>query len=59
LEALDGLISVFGADRVSVRLSPTGRTNGMYDSNPLETLKYLFSEFEKRNLSFVELRRSG
>lgn len=31
----------------------------MYDSNPIGTLKYLFSEFEKRKIAFVELRRSS
>lgn len=35
LEVIDALAEVFGYDRVAVRLSPTGRYNGMYDSNPL------------------------
>lgn len=38
LEVMDALISVFGSDRVGIRLSPTGRTNYMYDSNPLALL---------------------
>ncbi|EAR89966.1 FAD/FMN-binding family oxidoreductase (macronuclear) [Tetrahymena thermophila SB210] len=59
LEIIDELISVFGNGRVSIRFSPVGRYNQMYDSNPLDLMKHLFIELEKRNLSFVELRRFG
>jgi len=59
LEVIDALISVFGSGRISVRLSPTGRINDMYDSNPLELMKYLLGELSKRNLSFVEIKRFG
>ena len=31
----------------------------MYDSNPLELMKYLFSELEKRDIAFIELKRHG
>ena len=57
LEVIDALSSVFGSQRVAVRLSPTGRVNGMYESNPLESTKYLLGELSKRNLAFVELKR--
>ena len=40
-----------------MRLSPTGRVNGMYESNPLESTKYLLGELSNRNLAFVELKR--
>ncbi|EAR89566.2 FAD/FMN-binding family oxidoreductase (macronuclear) [Tetrahymena thermophila SB210] len=56
-EALDALISVFGADKVGIKLSPTGRYNDMYDSNPLESLKYVLKELEKRKIAFVEVKR--
>ncbi|KAL4437734.1 hypothetical protein ABPG74_012409 [Tetrahymena malaccensis] len=59
LEIIDVLISVFGSGRVSIRFSPVGRYNQMYDSDPLALMKYIFIELEKRNLSFVELRRFG
>lgn len=39
LEALDALIGVFGADKVGIKISPTGRYNDMYDSNALELTK--------------------
>ena len=57
LEVIDALISVFGAGRVSVRFSPTGRTNDMYDSNALGLVTYLLSELDKRNIAFVEFKR--
>ena len=56
---MDVLINVFGSGRVSVRFSPTGRYNDMYDSNPLELMRYILGELSKRNLAFVELKRQG
>ena len=56
---MDVLINVFGSGRVSVRFSPTGRANDMYDSNPLELMRYILGELSKRNLAFVELKRQG
>jgi len=40
-----------------VRFSPTGRVKDMYDSNPLELMKYILGELSNRNLAFVELKR--
>lgn len=54
---MDAVIEVFGADKVAIRLSPTGRYNESYDSNPLELMKYLLKEIEKRNIAFVEFKR--
>lgn len=49
-EVIDALISVFGANRTSVRLSPTGRFGDMYDSNPLELMKYVLKELSAKKL---------
>lgn len=59
LEALDVLIGVYGADKVGIKLSPTGRYNDMYDSNPLELYKHLLKEIEKKKIAFVEFKRHG
>ncbi|EAR89565.1 FAD/FMN-binding family oxidoreductase (macronuclear) [Tetrahymena thermophila SB210] len=59
LECLDALISVFGADKVGIKLSPTGRYNDMYDSNPKELMKYVLAELEKKKIAFVEVKRHG
>lgn len=44
---------------MAIRLSPTGRYDDMYDSNPLELMKYVLKELEKLNLAFVEIKRHG
>ena len=59
IEVLKALIDVFGSDRVGVRFSPTGRVSDMYDSNPLELMRYLLGELNELNLAFVELKRHG
>lgn len=58
-EIIDVLASVYGYDRVCVRISPTGRFRDMYDSNPLELYKYVLTELSKKNLLFVEIKRHG
>lgn len=54
---MDVLAEVFGNDRTSIRISPTGRFGDMYDSNPLELSDYLLGELSKRDLQFVEIKR--
>lgn len=49
-EVLDALISVYGSERVSIRFSPTGRFNDMFDSNPLETMKEALKICEQKKL---------
>ncbi|KAL4474166.1 hypothetical protein ABPG72_002891 [Tetrahymena utriculariae] len=58
-EIIDQLIDVFTAGRVAIRLSPNDRFNDMYDSNPLELMRYVLSELDKRELAFVELKRDS
>lgn len=57
LEIMDHLIEVFGPGRVGIKLTPLGRFGDMYDENPLALLEYLFNEFNKRNIAFVELKK--
>ncbi|KAL4473221.1 hypothetical protein ABPG72_015602 [Tetrahymena utriculariae] len=59
LEVLDALAEVFGYGRTALRISPTGRFNDMYDSDPIGLLSYLLPELDKRNLAFVEFKRHG
>lgn len=44
LEVMDELIAVFGKDRTGIRVSPVGRSEEMFDSNPLVTYSYLMSK---------------
>lgn len=56
LEATDALISVWGAGRVGVHLSPRGDAHDMGDANPAETYGYLMQAFSERGIAFVFTR---
>lgn len=55
LEAADVCIDVWGADRVGVRLSPSGNTQGMRDSNPRETFGYVVRELAARKVGYLHI----
>ncbi|KAJ3163702.1 hypothetical protein HDU86_000296 [Geranomyces michiganensis] len=58
LEAIDHLIDVFGADRVGVKLSPSGGYNTMRGgAADLPVYIHLVKEFEKRGLAYVQVVR--
>ena len=62
LEVVDAAISVFGAGRVGIRLSPYGTFNDMSDSNPVALFTYVLEQLGNRNIAFVDLiepRSSG
>ena len=58
-EVLEALIDVWGADRVSVRLSPNGETQGCDDSDPAATFGAAARVVEELKLGFLELREPG
>ena len=58
-EILEALIGVWGADRVGVRLSPNGESQGCDDSNPAATFGAAARVCEELGLAFVELREPG
>jgi len=58
LEATEALISVWGPDRVGVRLSPSGWSADFTDSSPLETYSYVAEELDKLELAFLEIREA-
>jgi len=55
LEVIDAFISVYGAKRVGIKLSPVGRYQDMFDKNPVETFTYLVKELSKRGISYIQL----
>lgn len=55
LEAVDGAISVWGAERVGVRLSPYGTFNDMSDSDPVALFTYVLSQLSQRKIAYVHL----
>lgn len=58
-EVLDALIGVWGADRVSLRLSPNGETQGCDDPDPVETFGAAAKVAQERGIAFLELRQPG
>ncbi len=58
-EVLTALVEVWGADRVSVRLSPNGETQGCDDGDPATTFGAAASVCQDLGLGFVELRQPG
>lgn len=55
LELTQAVMDVWGADRVSVRISPNNPFNGMNDSNPEETYLYLVGQLEKLQVGMLHL----
>ena len=55
LELTDALISIWGADRVGVRISPSGEWGAISDSNPEATFGYLTSELDKLGLAYLHI----
>lgn len=53
LEVTDAVISVWGAGKVGMHVSPRGDAHSMGDSNPLETFSYVARELGKRKIAFI------
>ncbi|MCB2088666.1 MAG: alkene reductase, partial [Sphingomonadaceae bacterium] len=53
------LVDIWGADRVSVRLSPNGDSQGVDDPDPEGTFSEAARRLEKYGLAFLELRQPG
>jgi N-ethylmaleimide reductase len=59
LEVTTRLIDVWGADRVSVRLSPNGDSQGANDSNPVPLFTAAAAALSALGIGFLELREPG
>ena len=59
LEVTEAVAGVFGADRVGVRLSPTGDYNDMSDSDPLSTFGYAAGELGRFGLAYLHVVAPG
>jgi N-ethylmaleimide reductase len=55
IEVTKALVSVWGSDRVGVRLSPSGTFNDMADSNPKETFGYVVKQLGLLNLAYLHI----
>lgn len=55
LEVAEAVVSVWGADRVGVRLSPGGTFNTMQDSDPAKTFGYVAEKLGEKNLAYLHV----
>ena len=62
LEVVDAVSSVWGIDKIGVRLSPYGTFNDMKDSDPVALFTYVLAQLSQRSIAYVHLiepRSSG
>ncbi|WP_298691938.1 alkene reductase [uncultured Sphingomonas sp.] len=55
LEIVEAVASVFGGDRVAVRIGPNGRWNGMSDSNPAALFDYVVEQLNRFGLAYLHI----
>jgi N-ethylmaleimide reductase len=55
LEILEAFIGVWGADRVGIRVSPSGQWGGISDSNPEATFGYLAERLNEYGLAYLHI----
>lgn len=55
LEVMQALISVWGSQRVGIRIAPNNVFNAVLDSNPAAIYDYLVAELDKMNLAYLSL----
>ena len=58
LEVLDAAISVWGADRVGLRISPLNSYNSMLDSDPVAVTTYIAQQCSTRGIAYLHLMRA-
>jgi N-ethylmaleimide reductase len=58
LEVVDAVIAEVGAGRVSIRLSPSGQSEGIRDEQSREVYSHLVRELDTRPLQFIEIREA-
>jgi N-ethylmaleimide reductase len=54
-ESVEALVSVWGADRVGVRISPSGEWGGVFDSNPEATFGYVAKLLDGFGLAYLHV----
>jgi len=55
LEVLEAMVSVWGGNRVAVRIGPRGAFNGMSDSNPGPLFDYLAGQLNRFGLAYLHI----
>ena len=57
LEVVDAVVSVCGAGRTGVRISPLNSYNDMKDSDPIALTRHVAAELDRRGVAFLDLMR--
>jgi len=57
LEVVDATISVWGAGRVGVRISPLNSYNDMKDSDPVALASYVAAQLSQRGIAYLHVMR--
>lgn len=55
VEIVEGLIGVWGANRVGVRIAPSGTFNGMADSDPRALFRYVATQLNALGLAYLHV----
>lgn len=55
LEVTQAAVSVWGADRVGVRIAPSGTYGSMSDSDPAATFGYVTTELDRRGIAYLHV----
>jgi N-ethylmaleimide reductase len=55
LQVVDALASVWGGDRVALRIGPRGTWNGMSDTDPDALFDYLGAQLNRFNLAYLHI----
>jgi N-ethylmaleimide reductase len=55
LEVVEAVTSVWGGDRVGIRLSPSGTFNSMSDSDPQALFSYVVRQLDRYNLAYIHI----
>lgn len=53
LEVVDKAIKIWGKGKVGVKVTPVGRFNDMYDSDPIKLYNYLCTELSQRGIAYI------
>jgi N-ethylmaleimide reductase len=55
LEVVDGVVGVWGPERVGVRVSPSTKFHDIFDSDPASTFGYVASELKRRKIACMHV----
>ena len=55
LQVVEALVSVWGGNRVAVRIAPSGTWNGVSDSNPIALFDYVARQLNRFGLAYLHI----